>query len=195
MSISPGPVNMLIVSSGVNFGVRQTMAMVLGATIGFTLLLISVGFGLIHLVSAIPYFLKYLTLAGSVFIIYMGYKIATTTSKPTMEQTFTKLGFIDGFLLQWLNPKAWVACVSGVSLFASVESSWPLVIFISCYFVICFLSLTLWAILGGKMALMLNNAVRLKIFNLVMGGLLMSIAAYLSYRQLWLAEPLILIGG
>ena len=45
MSISPGPVNMIILSSGVNYGVKKTIPYVSGATIGFTLLLLFTGLG------------------------------------------------------------------------------------------------------------------------------------------------------
>ena len=44
MSISPGPVNMIILSSGVDYGVKKTFPYLSGATIGFTSLLLFVAF-------------------------------------------------------------------------------------------------------------------------------------------------------
>ena len=45
-SISPGPVNIVALSSGAQFGLRVAMRHVSGATIGFTLLLLLIGLGL-----------------------------------------------------------------------------------------------------------------------------------------------------
>ncbi|WP_319802661.1 LysE family translocator [Klebsiella aerogenes] len=81
MSISPGPVNMVIISSGASYGFRRTFPFVSGATIGFTLLLIVIGFGFYASIEKYPLFFKYLNVAGSAFIIYIGYKIASSRSE------------------------------------------------------------------------------------------------------------------
>ena len=120
MSISPGPVNMVILSSGVNYGVKKTIPYVSGATIGFTLLLLFIGLGFFQFINTYPFLLTYLAAAGSAYIIYMGYKIAI--SKPDIQVNQNDLPkFHSGFFLQWLNPKAWIACVSGVSIFSSAR--------------------------------------------------------------------------
>ncbi len=77
MSISPGPVNMVIVSSGASYGVRKTFSFVSGATIGFTLLLLFIGLGFHEVISLYPFFLKYLAIAGSMFFFYMVYLFAS----------------------------------------------------------------------------------------------------------------------
>lgn len=183
MSISPGPVNMVIISSGVTNGVRKTMPFVSGATIGFTTLLAFIGFGFIQVLSTYPLFLKFLTIAGSLFIIYMGYKIATAVGELNVELEERKIpGFFEGFMLQWLNSKAWIAAVSGVSLFSSADS--VLIAFIFCYFVLCYVCLAFWAIMGHKAAILLNTNARLKAFNQLMGFLLIATACYLMIVQL-----------
>jgi threonine/homoserine/homoserine lactone efflux protein len=106
----------------VNYGVKRTMPYVSGATIGFTLLLLVIGLGFFQFIKNYPSFLTYLAIAGSLYIIYMGYKIAC--SKPNIEVgKINSPKFYQGFLLQWINPKAWIACVSGVSLFSKTESA------------------------------------------------------------------------
>jgi hypothetical protein len=45
-SITPGPNNMMLFASGVNFGFRRTIPHMLGIGAGFLSLLIGVGFGL-----------------------------------------------------------------------------------------------------------------------------------------------------
>jgi len=183
MSITPGPVNMIILSSGVNYGIKRTIPYVSGATIGFTLLLLFIGLGFFQFIKAYPSFLTYLAIAGSLYIIYMGYKIASAKPDITVKNADVPK-FYQGFLLQWINPKAWIACVSGVSIFSTAQSYDQFLIFSGIYFVVCYLSLAAWAILGDKVASLLNSQIRLRLFNVIMGLLLIVTAAYLGYTQL-----------
>jgi threonine/homoserine/homoserine lactone efflux protein len=182
MSISPGPVNMVIVSSGASYGVRKTFSFVSGATIGFTLLLLFLGLGFYKVIDLYPSILKYLAIAGSFFIVYMGYLIVL--SKPELDIKEQKQPtFIQGFLLQWLNPKAWIACVAGVSLFSVPDSNQLFLTFSLVYFITCYFSLFSWSVLGNKVTILLNSEFKLKLFNQLMGGLLIITACFLLYSQ------------
>ena len=182
MSISPGPVNMVIISSGANHGFRKTLPFISGATTGFTLLLILVGFGFYAVIDKYPLFFNYLNIAGSAFIIYVGYKIAASAPELSLKKTDTP-GFVQGFLLQWLNPKAWIACASGVALFSDSSTHTMLITFIIIYFSVCYISLTAWAILGNKVSTLLSSAQRIRVFNVLMGGLLIMTACYMLSFQ------------
>ena len=177
MSISPGPVNIMILSSSINNGFLKTFSFISGATIGFTLLLIFIVFGFSTILLDYPNFLAYLGIIGSIFIIYMGYKIATSTNTIEISKEDKKLKFHEGFLLQWLNPKAWLACFSGSSMFSISTTS--LIILVVIYFFVCYISLSLWGILGQKATFILSTNFRLKIFNIFMGSLLIISAFYL----------------
>ena len=182
MSISPGPVNMVIVSSGASYGIRKTFSFVSGATIGFTLLLLFIGLGFYKVMDLYPSFLEYLAISGSLFIIYMGYLMVS--SKPELDIKEQKQPtFLQGFLLQWLNPKAWVACVAGVSMFSESGSHQVFLIFSLVYFIVCYLSLFAWSLLGNKVTILLNSEFRLKLFNQLMGSLLIVTACFLLYSQ------------
>ncbi|WP_444924571.1 LysE family translocator [Microbulbifer sp. DLAB2-AF] len=183
MSITPGPVNMVIVSSGVQYGFARTIPFVSGATIGFTLLLAMIGFGLYQVLERYPQVLQYLAIAGSLYVIYLGYKVASGPTEEIAVAERTLPRFHEGFLLQWLNPKAWIACVTGVALFSSPQSN-SLFYFVGIYFFVCYLSLTAWALMGDRIRLVLGTEVRIKIFNRVMGALLATSAIYLLYSQL-----------
>jgi len=182
MSISPGPVNMVIVSSGVNYGVRKTFSFVSGGTIGFTSLLLFIGLGFSKVIDSYPYFLQYLAVIGSLFIIYTGYLIATSTAKLAIKDQ-QQPRFMQGFLLQWLNPKAWIACMVGVSLFSVPNKQQEFLTFSLVYFVVCYLSLFSWSVLGDKAAILLNSEFKLRLFNQLMGGLLMLTSCFLLYSQ------------
>ncbi len=183
MSITPGPVNMINLVSGATHGFKKTIPFVSGSTIGFILLLITLGIGFMQVIAAYPAFLKYMSIGGSGFILYMSYKIATST--PDMSAPNIKCPkFMEGFFLQWLNPKAWLACISGISLFVDEKSFFPLFLFISLYFVICFISLSAWVVLGDRLKLILKSKTRLKVFNYAMGILLSTCAVHLLYSSL-----------
>jgi threonine/homoserine/homoserine lactone efflux protein len=184
MSISPGPVNIIIVTSGINHGFKKTFSFISGATIGFTLLLFLLAIGLKSILDLYVDFLFYVEIIGSSFIVYMGYKIATSLGEISIENKENKIPtFYNGFLLQWLNPKAWIACISGVSMF--VNSDKTLFIFVLIYFVVCYLCLSFWGILGQKIAMFLSTNIRLRIFNMIMGSILIFSALLLIFRHLF----------
>ena len=165
MSISPGPVNMITITSGTNNGFKKTFSFVSGATIGFTILLICVGFGFISIIDTYPMLLNIISIFGSLFIIYLGYKIASSNSKLQLNDEKKVPKFYEGFLLQWLNPKAWIACVAGTSLFS--HNILELVTFIIIYFIICYISIGSWALFGHHATKILNNNFKLKLFSKV----------------------------
>jgi len=184
MSISPGPVNLITLSTGVNHGFRSAMPFVSGATIGFTLLLLFVGLGLGQFATQGGTILTVISYGGTAIICYLGYKIAT--APPEIEFAEKALpNFSQGFLLQWLNPKAWIACFAGVTAFNLSDSNALLATFVGLYFLICYASIATWALLGSRIKFLLSAPRNLKIFNVVMGGVLILIAIYL------LAMPLI----
>lgn len=183
LSISPGPVNAMIVTSGVNNGFRKTFSFISGATIGFTLLLLLIALTYEKLLlSSSSSFIETLEIIGSLFIIYMGYKIASTTMIDLSVKSSKTLKFYEGFLLQWLNPKAWLACLAGVSMF--INSQTTLVIFIIMYFIVCYICLSLWGILGHKASIFFNTPLKIKVFNIFMGSLLILSALVLLLNSI-----------
>lgn len=188
MSISPGPVNMVIVASGASHGFYRTLPFVSGATLGFTLLLVFVGFWFVQMIERYPLFFRGLGIAGSLFIIHVGYTIATARPRLVMEKA-GRPSFLQGFLLQWLNPKAWIACASGAALFSSPQTHAPLVAFVVIYFVVCYLSLAAWAVLGERIAVVLSSDLRMRLFNLAMGITLIATAGYMLWQPLFAVSP------
>jgi len=182
MSISPGPVNLLTLSTGINHGFRQAMPFVSGATIGFTLLLLIIGVGIGEIAASSEGFLQLLAYVGTGYICYLGFKIAT--AKPQLElDRDTRPGLLQGILLQWLNPKAWMACLSGVSVFNLADSETMLAVFIGLYFVICYASIASWALVGAKIKNILVAPGNLRLLNLTMGMTLILVACYLFSLQ------------
>ena len=186
MSISPGPVNITILNSSMNYGLSRTWAFISGATIGFSLLLATVCFGLYQVIEQYPILVHVITALGTALLLWMGWKIASAkgqsieTDQPELSNAPT---FMQGFLLQWLNPKAWIAAVSGTALFSASQNAFYLFFFVLIYFVVCYLSLFIWGYVGEKLAIFLNQGSRMRFFNLLMGALLMIIAVQMSWSH------------
>lgn len=185
MSLSPGPVNIAIASSGARNGVRRTLPFVSGATIGFTLLLVAVGLSYEWLVQGMGPAMMVLELLGAAFVVHMGWKIAKAgAAGDTGDRPRTAPTFMEGFLLQWMNPKAWIACAAGAALFSQAASRSTFGLFAAIYFTICYLSLGAWAVLGQRMAIFLTNERRVRLFNWAMGGLLIASGAWMALPRI-----------
>lgn len=182
MSISPGPVNLVTFSSGMNYGFMPSLPFVAGAAVGFTLLLVVVGLGLGEIITLSPALFQALAYAGTAFICYMGYKIAT--AQPELPGTQDQQPhFVQGAALQWLNPKAWIASLSGVSAFEATLGN-GLALFASLYLLICFFSVAIWAYAGARVSSLLLDRGKLQWCNRIMGGLLFFVAIYLLFLHL-----------
>lgn len=175
MSITPGPVNITTFSSGINYGFRPTMPFVSGATIGFTLLLGFVGLGVGGIVAANPVAGKLLSYAGAIFIAYVGYNVMRT--RVIVEKGSEKRPlFRHGFIMQWLNGKAWVACLAGVSAFSPDGSYSKLLLFCLIYFVVCYVSIACWALMGRYITKLLKDSMSIMIINNFLGLTLVGLA-------------------
>lgn len=182
MSISPGPVNLVTFSCGLNYGLRTSLPFVAGAAAGFTLMLVLVGLGLGEIMALNPTAIGILTYAGTAFICYMGYRIAT--AHPELpEDDGRQPSFLHGAALQWLNPKAWIASLSGIAAFEATPGN-GLYLFAGLYLVICFFSVGVWAFAGARVHHLVSDSDMLRWVNRVLGALLFGVAFYLLYLHL-----------
>ncbi|MFI8739827.1 LysE family translocator [Stutzerimonas zhaodongensis] len=178
-SISPGPVNIVALSAGAQFGLRPAMRHVSGATIGFTLLLLLIGLGLNELLGQWPWLAESIKLAGVAFLLYMAFRLAADDGRLNAEKPAMRPTMLYGATMQWLNPKAWLASVAGMGLFAAAGDAPSVWRFAAIYFVICYASLACWAYAGTFLRQHLNKPARVRLFNRSMAALLVASAAYL----------------
>jgi len=183
MSISPGPVNVITLAIGANGGIRKALPFVAGATIGFTLLLFLIGIGLGELAQRLPNLFNILNIISTVFICYLGYTIAISTGLSHAD-TEKLPDFKQGFLLQWLNPKAWAACLAGAALFNTSESTYLLFSFVTIYCVVCFFGIGSWAVLGQRAYIYINSPIKMQWFNRTLGGVLIVVALFMFAQHL-----------
>ncbi|ROL73904.1 LysE family translocator [Pseudomonas vranovensis] len=178
-SISPGPVNIIALGSGARHGLRASLRHVTGATLGFTLLLVLIGLGLHQLLRYWPSLTKILHWAGVLFLLYMAWKLACDNGQLGSSSHQAAPSMLAGATLQWLNPKAWLACVAGIGAYVGDDEIRQLWQFSAIYFVICYLSIATWAWAGSVISQYLDNPQRMRRFNRCLALLLLASALYL----------------
>jgi threonine/homoserine/homoserine lactone efflux protein len=173
-SITPGPNNFMLLSSGVNFGFVRTVPHMLGIAIGFLVLLLAVGFGLGAVLTAFPALHTALKVAGSAYLLYLAWKIAMSRSMSGKGEAGAQpLRFIDAAAFQWVNPKAWVMAVTAMAVYTDPARPFLSVVLIAVAFALVNLpSVSTWAGFGTALRGFLSDPVRLKWFNIAMGLLL-----------------------
>lgn len=176
-AITPGPVNIIATSSGATFGYLRTLPHILGATISYTLIVFLVGTGLNQLLTDTPTITEILKYLGSAFLLYMAYKIATSNGdNGNDDNKSSPPNFIQGALCQGLNPKAWLVSMSGVSVFVLTQIATDTLYYLLAYtiisFVLCFVGISTWAIVGHLIREFLAEPKRQRTFNRLMGILL-----------------------
>lgn len=148
-SISPGPVNLVCLSSGTRYPVPRGLIFVTGATLGFIALFVAVGLGLYSLLTTIPMLEALLRWAGVAFLLFLSIKLAMDSGQLPEDRLEKAPGFGTGVIMQWLNPKAWLASASGIGAYTSANDLNQILLFASLYLPICWFSLACWVYAGA----------------------------------------------
>ena len=178
-SITPGPVNVVALGSGARFGFAASQKHVAGAALGFTLLLVLIGLGLHELLVRWPILTQGIQWGGVAFLLYMAYKLAIDDGRLNAQDAAVAPSMLYGAVMQWLNPKAWLACVAGMGLFAADGEATRVWQLAAVYLVICYLSVACWAYVGTFFRRYLSNARGMRLFNRAMALLLVISVVYL----------------
>lgn len=172
-SITPGPNNMMLFASGVNFGFRRTIPHMLGIGAGFLSLLIGVGLGLGALMQNVPVVYTVLKFAGGAYLVWIAWKIGTSRSLSESEAGSHPMSFLGAAAFQWVNPKAWIMAVTAMATYTNPAQYVPTVLLVGVAFALVNVpSVSTWAGFGSALRDWLSVPVRLKWFNITMAVLL-----------------------
>jgi threonine/homoserine/homoserine lactone efflux protein len=172
-SITPGPNNIMLMTSGANVGFYRTIPHMLGIIIGFTLMVIVVGLGMIQLLKANPMLETTLQWACLAYLLYLAYKIATSHNVKNDNAIYKPMGIVAAASFQWINPKGWSMALSAITIYsAGINSLYAVYIIAAIYCVVYIPSACLWVFAGQKMQKTLSNPNNLKYFNYSMASLL-----------------------
>ena len=181
-SCSPGPNNVVASHSGFNHGVKKSIPLMLGVIFGFTTMLAVINFGLINIFNIYPIIQKILIGTGTIFLIYLAYKISFSKTSEENEN-LKPVNFLETFLYQFLNPKGVIVAIIAVSNYTESGSNfinysiWML----SVAFIFAIISIIFWTLLGKFMRKFATNEKFIKWFNYVMSTLLISCIATFYY--------------
>lgn len=171
-SITPGPNNTMLLSSGVNFGFARTIPHMLGISLGFMIMVIGVGLGLGEIFRRAPVLYSALEIAGATYLLYLAWKIARA-GVPKEGAARKPMTFLQAAAFQWVNPKAWVMAVSGITLYTVHPDFRMNALIIGVFFATINLpSVALWACFGVGLRRFLHNPVAIRVFNVIMAVLL-----------------------
>ena len=145
-SISPGPVNLLTLSNTVRGDVRGSFSFISGATLGFAAQLLLLGLLVQPLFTALPWLAQGLQWGGVAFFLWMAW-LLWHAGDAGDAMTAKSVGFAFGMLLQWLNPKAYLAIAVAVGLYVGHDTG-RLFVLCAIYMLVCWLSLAAWIALG-----------------------------------------------
>ncbi|NDA08007.1 MAG: LysE family translocator [Alphaproteobacteria bacterium] len=174
-SFTPGPNNIMLASSGVNFGFTRTIPHMLGVSIGFGGVLLLAGVGLDQIFSAFPTAQQVLRMAALMFITYLAWGIARSEGSSSKDSRGRPQFFWEAASFQLINPKGVVVGVTMVSTFIVPEEPFlgQFMVMLSTGMVIAFLSTMTWAAFGLILGQWVQTPGRLRVFNVTMASLLM----------------------
>jgi threonine/homoserine/homoserine lactone efflux protein len=172
-SITPGPNNMMLFASGVNFGFVRTIPHMFGIGAGFLALLIAVGLGLGALLHSVPMLYTGLKFTGGAYLVWIAWKIGTSRTLSEGKAGAVPMTFLQAAAFQWINPKAWVMAVTAMATYTSEQAYLTSVLIVGAIFAIVNVpSVSTWAGFGSALRQWLSEPVRLKWFNITMAVLL-----------------------
>ncbi len=173
-AFTPGPNNIMLLSSGVTHGFRRTMPHMVGVTFGFAFMVGAVGFGLGTLFLSYPVLQSVLKFGGAAYLIYLAVLIALSGPVGPGEQNGRgPMTFWGAALFQWINAKGWVMVIGAITAYAAIARyPWNILVQAAISFVTAAASTVTWALFGTALRPVLTSERLVRAFNIVMALLL-----------------------
>lgn len=174
-AVTPGPSNIMLTAAGAHAGVRKGLPCLCGVMTGIGVMMFLVPLGLGSLALQHPLALKILHWGGAAFLLWLSWKIATSSTRIESMPARPPVGYLGAALFQWVNPKAWLVSASAAGTFLSAGAGSPMLQAVSLagLFVLAALpSGFVWLAFGASIPHVLHGHHRLRIFNVCMGALL-----------------------
>jgi threonine/homoserine/homoserine lactone efflux protein len=173
-SVTPGPNNIMLLASGVNFGFRRTLPHMLGISLGHGFMVFVVGLGLVGMFVAYPPARLALTVVSVFYMLWLAWKIAHASAPDSGGGRAQPLTFLQAAAFQWVNPKAWIMAVGAVTLYAPGQEIAALLWVMLGFVMVNLPSVSLWAAMGVGLRRLLSHPRALRAFNWTMAGLLVA---------------------
>lgn len=176
MSFTPGPNNVMLLASGLNFGVRRTVPHMAGITVGVTVMLVAVGLGLSGLFHAVPALLLALKWVGAAYMLWLAWRIAhaapVDADGPAPRPQGRPMPALAAAAFQWVNPKAWVMAVTAMATYGGAGSLGAVLVVAGVFGLVSVFSTATWAVFGAALRRVLSDPRHVRWFNWAMAALL-----------------------
>src|ERR1700712_3721972 len=176
MFFTPGPNNIMLLSSGLPYGFRPTIPHILGITFGFAFMIGAVGVGLGTVFIAYPVLQTILKYAGVAYLVYLAAVIAMSGPVSTDQDAGRRpMTFWGAAMFQWVNVKGWVMVIGTITAYAGIASfPWNIVIQVAVNLVLGVMATSVWALSGSSLRAFMTSRRAVRIFNIVMAVLLLA---------------------
>ncbi len=176
MFFTPGPNNIMLLSSGLTYGFRRTLPHVAGITIGFAFMIGAVGLGLGTIFITYPVLQTILKYAGVAYLVYLAAHIAMSgPAAPDQDNARGPMTFWGAAMFQWINVKGWVMVIGTITAYAGIAGfPWNIVIQVLLSLLLGTLSCSAWALFGSGLRPILTSPGAVRAFNIVMALLLLA---------------------
>lgn len=172
---TPGPNNMMLAASGVNFGLRATLPHIAGVFLGFGFMIFSVGLGLGEVFERQPILQEILRWAGAALLLWVAWKIAKAKAPGEPGARTKPFTLLQAAAFQWINPKAWVMCISIIGQFLDTAHPYKSAAIIAIVSMVGGVtSATGWAWFGAMLQRWLKSPRHLHMFNYTMAGIIVA---------------------
>jgi threonine/homoserine/homoserine lactone efflux protein len=170
-AITPGPNNMMLTAAGANFGFRRTLPHIAGITVGFVLLMLGMVAGLGALFERYPGMQTGLKYAGSAYLFFFAWKIATMARVSEAGDVGRPFSFLQAVSFQFINPKGWLVGLAAVGAFTLAGDLYAISAAVMClvFALATLIATAIWAAFGTGIGKLFNTERSYRLFNRCMG--------------------------
>lgn len=174
---TPGPNNLMLMTSGTNFGFTRTGPHMLGVILGFTLMVLLVGLGLGAVFSAIPGAMLVLKFVSTFYLLYLAWRIAAAPP-PRLDELRSEgrpLSFLQACAFQWVNPKGWTMALTAAAVYVPAQDRLIGAAVVALVFLVVNVpAATIWAAAGVQLRRLLHRPRAYRTFNVIAALLLVA---------------------
>ena len=176
MYFTPGPNNIMVLSSGLTYGFRPTLPHIAGITAGCAFMVGAVGLGFGTVFAAYPVLQTVLKYAGAAYLVYLAAAIAISEPvTPGQGNGRGPMTFWGAVLFQWVNVKGWVMVIGTVTAYAGIASfPWNIVIQVALCLLLGVVAPSIWTLSGSSLRPLMTSRRAVRAFNVAMAALLLA---------------------
>ncbi len=177
-SLAPGPASFILLASGATLGLRQSLPLLFGISLGYLLMILAAGLAFESFMAGPPALFMVAKVVFALWVFWLAWKIARRLPPAQeVEAAQALLSFPQALAFQMVNPASWAIAFATMVSFTSATPSdggfVSLVLLLTAIFAVINLpSIGLYALLGEVLHRLLGDPKKLRIFNIVVAVLL-----------------------